>query len=223
MAIIQLQNVNKQYYSGEQLFHALADINLTIARGELLAIMGPSGSGKSTLMNVIGLLDRPDHGDYFLNQQSVNQLSDDQRADCRNHTIGFVFQQFYLLPRLTAAQNVALPLTYRQSSKSDIEQRVSSLLADVGMSDRAHHRPNQLSGGQQQRVALARALVGNPDIILADEPTGALDSKTSQEVMQLLIDLNQQQQKTIIIVTHDPHIGQLCHRQIHLRDGKIEI
>lgn len=206
---------------GDTFQPVLKSLSEVIEEGDMLAIMGESGSGKSTLMNIIGLLDRPDSGSYLLNGEEVAGLSDDKLANLRNHYIGFVFQQFFLLPRLTATQNVALPLSYRGTPKEEVAERVAYLLDRVGMGQRAHHRPNELSGGQQQRVAVARALVGNPSLILADEPTGALDSKTSAEVMDLFLALNQEEKRTIIIITHDSHVGDACSRRIFMRDGVI--
>ena len=221
MSIIKLVGINKSFPMGDTRQQVLFDLNLQIKQSDMLAIMGESGSGKSTLMNIIGLLDRPDNGSYYLNDKEISSSKDDDLARLRNQTIGFVFQQFFLLPRLTAEQNVALPLSYRGTPNAETKQRVSEMLEKVGMSHRSHHRPNQLSGGQQQRVAIARALVGNPSIILADEPTGALDSKTSQEVMDLFLALNQTENRTIIIVTHDHHVGDLCKSRISMRDGVI--
>jgi len=221
LSLIKLCAVSKAYHLGSQTQTVLRDIDIQVKAGELLAIMGASGSGKSTLMNIIGLLDKPSQGAYYLNQKNVVHMQNDQLADLRNRSIGFVFQQFFLLPRLTAMDNVALPLIYRGESKETYTPAVSAMLAKVGMTDRRLHKPNELSGGQQQRVAIARALVGEPEIILADEPTGALDSVTGREVMRVFLQLNQAEQKTIIIVTHDPEIGQQCSRVIHLKDGQI--
>ncbi len=201
----------------------LRGVSINIEKGELVAIMGSSGSGKSTIMNIIGCLDRPTKGNYYLDGKEVSTLSDDELAEIRNRKLAFVFQQFYLLPRLTAEQNVALPLKYRDTNEKEIKQRVMAMLTKVGMAERAHHRPNELSGGQQQRVAIARALVGDAEVILADEPTGALDSVTTNEVMQLFLELNEKDGKTIIIVTHDPKIGGQCKRIIRVSDGHIEV
>ncbi|WP_308423376.1 ABC transporter ATP-binding protein [Legionella impletisoli] len=198
----------------------LKGLSLTIHQGELVAIVGPSGSGKSTLMNIIGLLDKPSSGIYALNGQDTAGLSPDELALLRNQHIGFIFQQFNLLPRFTALQNVGLPLTYRNVSDLLINQRVERALMRVNMRDFSSHRPNQLSGGQQQRVAIARALVTDPNVILADEPTGALDSKTGKEIMNLFLALHQEG-RTIIIVTHDEKIADLCTRKIVLADGEI--
>jgi len=221
MNLINLQGVNKTYHLGDIPQQVLFDINLTIRIGEMLAIMGHSGSGKSTLMNLIGLLDRPDTGIYRLRDQETQTLSDDELAELRNHTIGFVFQQFFLLPRLTAEQNVALPLLYRNTPPVEARERVMAILKKVGMADKSHHRPNQLSGGQQQRVAIARALVGEPAVILADEPTGSLDSRTGEEVIELFQRLHYEEQRTVIIVTHDPLIGATCPRMIEISDGRV--
>jgi putative ABC transport system ATP-binding protein len=198
----------------------LKEVSLKVNQGDLLAIVGASGSGKSTLMNIIGLLDKADSGTYTLNNKNVAGLTDDEAADLRNQHIGFVFQQFNLLPRFTALQNVALPLTYRGDSPEMIKEKVMIALQRVGMEQYARHRPTQLSGGQQQRVALARALVTQPEVILADEPTGALDSKTGAEVMNLFLELHDEG-RTIIMVTHDEHIAAQCKRRITLADGHI--
>jgi putative ABC transport system ATP-binding protein len=221
MNLINLKDVNKTYHLGDVPQQVLFDINLTIRLGEMLAIMGHSGSGKSTLMNLIGLLDRPDTGFYRLRDQETQTLSDDELAELRNHTIGFVFQQFFLLPRLTAEQNVALPLLYRNTPPAEARERVMAILKKVGMAEKSHHRPNQLSGGQQQRVAIARALVGEPDVILADEPTGSLDSRTGEEVIELFQRLHYEEKRTVILVTHDPLIGATCPRLIEISDGRI--
>lgn len=220
--MIELQHVYKTYYIGDQVIHALEDVNIMIHHGELVSIMGTSGSGKTTTMNIIGLLDRPTSGNYYLNGTEVSKLSSNQLAYLRNRTIGFIFQQFYLLPRLNAIQNVMLPLIYRNVSPKEMHQRALDNLEKVGMKNYIQHKPTELSGGQQQRVAIARALVGDPRIILADEPTGALDSKTSQEVMDLLIQINREEQATVIIVTHDLNIGNQAKRMIKIKDGKVE-
>lgn len=219
--MLELTDIHKGYQMGAVFQPVLRGISQQVHKGEMLAIMGQSGSGKSTLMNLLGLLDRPDKGSYRFNGSEVSGLSDNQLAALRNRYLGFVFQQFFLLPRLNAAQNVALPLTYRGTAKAEIDARVASLLNKVGMQDRMQHRPSELSGGQQQRVAIARALVGDPALILADEPTGSLDSRTSQEVMDLFLSLNQTEHRTIIIITHDAQIGALCSRRIFMEDGKI--
>lgn len=219
--MIEFKDVTKTYYMGHQAVPVLRGINFTIEKGELVAIMGASGSGKSTSMNIIGLLDHPTSGKYFLEGTEISMLNSDQLADFRNQTIGFIFQSFFLLPRLTALQNVGLPLHYRDMKQSLIEQRSIEILEKVGMGHLADHRPSQLSGGQQQRVAIARALVGKPSILLADEPTGALDSKTGADVMNLLITLNQEGHATVIIITHDPHVAEQCRRVIKISDGVI--
>lgn len=218
--LICLDHIKKQYVMGTQVTTVLHDISLNINAGELLAIVGASGSGKSTLMNLIGLLDRADSGTYQLHGQDVSRLNQDELATLRNQQIGFVFQQFHLLPRFSAAQNVALPLTYREMARSQIKQRVDAALARVGMLAYAHHRPSQLSGGQQQRVAIARALIGEPQVILADEPTGALDSQTGRDIMKLFLALHQEG-RTILMVTHDERVAAQCTRNIILADGSI--
>ncbi len=218
--LIALQNIEKKYQVGPVESVVLKSISLTVGEQEMLAIVGASGSGKSTLMNIIGLLDKPDQGDYQLSGQLTRGLNDDDRARLRNQHIGFVFQQFNLLSRFTALQNVALPLTYRELPESTIQQKALEALDRVGMKAFALHRPTQLSGGQQQRVAIARALVGEPQVILADEPTGALDSVTGQEIMNLFRVLHDEG-RTLILVTHDAHIAQQCTRQITLADGRI--
>jgi putative ABC transport system ATP-binding protein len=206
---------------GQETVHVLKSIDLDIDKGEYVAIMGPSGSGKSTLMNLIGCLDTPTSGTYILNGKDVSQMSDDELAEIRNKEIGFVFQTFNLLPRTTALDNVALPMVYAGASKKDRTERAVKVLADVGLSDRMDHRPNQLSGGQRQRVAVGRALVNKPSIILADEPTGNLDSKTGVEIMNLFEDIHKAG-NTIIVVTHEEEIASHAQRVIRLRDGMIE-
>ena len=218
--LIALENIEKKYQVGPVESVVLKSISLTLFEREMVAIVGASGSGKSTLMNIIGLLDKPDEGDYQLSGQLTRGLNDDNRARLRNQHIGFVFQQFNLLSRFTALQNVALPLTYRDLPESAIQQQALDALDRVGMKAFAFHRPTQLSGGQQQRVAIARALVGEPQVILADEPTGALDSVTGQEIMNLFRALNHEG-RTLILVTHDEHIAQQCTRRITLADGRI--
>lgn len=219
--VIDMKSIYKDYYVGEVVVHALKGINLQIKAGEFVAIMGASGSGKSTLMNIIGCLDKATGGEYYLDEMNVNSLTKDEYADIRNQKIGFVFQGFNLLPRTTALENVELPLLYdRKERIKNPRQQAISALELVGLADRIHHVPNQLSGGQQQRVAIARALVNNPAIILADEPTGNLDSRTSVDVMSVFQKLNESG-KTIILVTHEPDIAQFAKRNIRLRDGKI--
>ncbi|CZG72697.1 TPA: ABC transporter ATP-binding protein [Legionella pneumophila] len=218
--LIQLSDLVKTYHLEGISTTVLKAVSLTVNEGDLLAIVGASGSGKSTLMNIIGLLDKPDAGTYTLNNRNVASLSDDEAADLRNQNIGFVFQQFNLLPRFTAMQNVALPLTYRGVNPTLIKEKVEQALDKVGMLQYIRHRPTQLSGGQQQRVAIARALVTDPQVILADEPTGALDSRTGSEVMNLFLALHQEG-RTIIMVTHDEHVAAQCKRRITLADGAI--
>lgn len=222
MALIRMENLKKVYTAGSVDVPALDGVDLTIDPGEFLSIMGPSGSGKSTLMNILGCLDAPTSGKYFLSGEDVSELDRDQRADVRNRKIGFVFQGFNLLPRIDAAQNVELPLVYGQVKTSDRRKSAMEALGLVGLTDRAHHLPTQLSGGQQQRVAIARALVNRPEIILADEPTGNLDTRTSNEIMQVFKQLNRERQITFVLVTHDPEVGDITDRTIHIRDGKIE-
>ncbi len=218
---IRIESLSKNYKVGLEIVRALRSVSLTINKNEYVALMGPSGSGKSTLMNVLGCLDTPTSGSYYLNGKDVSKLSDNELADIRNREIGFVFQTFNLLPRSTALDNVALPLIYGGQAKKERRERALKVLDMVGLSDRTHHRPNELSGGQRQRVAMARALVSNPSIILADEPTGNLDSKTSVEIMGLLQDIHDTG-NTIILVTHEEDIALHAHRIIRLRDGQIE-
>ncbi len=218
--LIQLRDLVKAYHLEGVSTTVLKSVSLSVQQGDLLAIVGASGSGKSTLMNIIGLLDKPDSGSYILKNKNVAGLSDDEAADFRNRSIGFVFQQFNLLPRFTALQNVALPLTYRGTHPAEIKERVLHVLKRVGMANYAHHRPMQLSGGQQQRIAIARALVTEPQVILADEPTGALDSRTGTEVMNLFLELHAEG-RTIIMVTHDEHVAVQCKRRITLADGAV--
>ncbi len=220
-SLIKLQDVHKTYQVGDQQVKALDGVTLEIEQGEFLAIIGPSGAGKSTLMDIIGLLDTPSSGHYFFAGEDISNFDDNTRSDMRNQQIGFTFQSFFLLSGLTALQNVGLPLTYRQLSQKIIDEQASEILAKVGLSDRLKHKPTELSGGQQQRVAIARSLVTKPKILLADEPTGALDSKTSAEIINLLKSLNQEENVTVIIVTHDEDIAANCPRQIHIKDGKI--
>jgi putative ABC transport system ATP-binding protein len=218
---LAISDVVKTYVMGSTEVNALRGVSLNIGRNEYVAIMGPSGSGKSTLMNVIGCLDTPTSGTYLLEGQSVSELSDDELADIRNRQIGFVFQTFNLLPRANVLHNVELPLVYAGVPRAERRKRAEEAIARVGLGDRAHHKPNELSGGQRQRVAIARALVGNPSIILADEPTGNLDSKTGEEIMQMFDDLHAAGQ-TIILVTHEDNIAAHARRTIRLKDGLIE-
>jgi putative ABC transport system ATP-binding protein len=219
--IIHLQNIQKSYFMGKQELRVLKGISLNVLKNEYVALMGPSGSGKSTLMNIIGCLDTASAGKYILNEQDVSQMEDNALADVRNQEIGFVFQQFNLLPRLTALENVALPLVYAGMSKKLRNEKARQVLEMVSLTDRSHHKPNELSGGQCQRVAIARALVNNPSIILADEPTGNLDSKTSQEIMEIFGEIHGRG-NTVILVTHEEEIANHAHRIIRLRDGVIE-
>jgi putative ABC transport system ATP-binding protein len=219
--VIQAENLTKVYKMGDVEVHALNGLSLKIARGEIVAIMGPSGSGKSTLMNIIGCLDRPSSGEYILDGEPVARLNDDQLATIRNRKVGFVFQSFNLLSRATALANVELPMRYSGVVKGRSE-KARAALESVGLADRVYHRPNELSGGQQQRVALARALVNDPAIILADEPTGNLDTKSGHEIMELLLNLNREHGTTLIIVTHAPDIAENSQRIIHIRDGVVE-
>jgi len=218
--MIRLQQIVKNYAAGESAVAALRSISLEIHAGEFVAIMGPSGSGKSTLMNILGLLDRPDGGAYFLDGNDVSKLNDDQRSHLRNHLIGFVFQNFNLLSRADSLRNVALPLTYRAMPDTERKTRAEESLRSVGLAARSSHLPNQLSGGERQRVAVARALVGKPKMILADEPTGNLDRKTGDEIILLLRDLARAGQ-TVIMVTHDQHCADAADRTIRMMDGEI--
>jgi putative ABC transport system ATP-binding protein len=220
-SIIQLDDICKSYFMGKQALRVLMGITLDIAKNEYVALMGPSGSGKSTLMNILGCLDSPTSGTYILNGQDVSKMPDDDLAEVRNKEIGFVFQQFNLLPRLTAAENVALPLVYAGIARKTRVEIAMSVLDKVGLTDRSHHKPNELSGGQCQRVAIARALVNNPSIILADEPTGNLDSKTSIEIMDIFGAI-QSAGNTVVLVTHEEDIANFAHRVVRLRDGMIE-
>ncbi|MEP7080579.1 MAG: ABC transporter ATP-binding protein [Ginsengibacter sp.] len=220
-SILHLKDIQKSYYLGRQELKVLKGITLDIFKNEYVALMGPSGSGKSTLMNILGCLDSPTGGKYILNGEDVSKMTDDDLAEVRNKEIGFVFQQFNLLPRLTAAENVALPLIYKGTAKKLRVELSLEMLDRVGLADRSHHKPNELSGGQNQRVAIARALVNNPSIILADEPTGNLDSKTSVEIMNIF-DKIQTEGNTVILVTHEEDIANFAHRIIRLRDGVIE-
>lgn len=219
--IISIHNIRKTYKIGEETIHALKDVSLTIYKNEYVALMGPSGSGKSTLMNMLGCLDSPSEGEYILNGLSVAKMSDNELAEVRNKEIGFVFQTFNLLPRATTLDNVALPLVYAGFSKIDRENRAKEVLESVGLGNRMNHKPNELSGGQRQRVAVARALVNNPAIILADEPTGNLDSKTSVEIMGLFEEIHNKG-NTIILVTHEEDIAMHAHRIVRLKDGLVE-
>src|SRR3989440_4642225 len=219
--VIDIENITKDYVMGEETVHALRGVSLQIHKNEYIAIMGPSGSGKSTLMNMVGCLDTPTSGRYFFNGRNVAEMNDDELAAIRNREIGFVFQTFNLLPRSNSLRNVELPLIYAGVDPQTREERATQALVDVGLGDRLNHKPSELSGGQRQRVAIARALVNNPSIILADEPTGNLDSKTGEEIMALLEDLYSRG-NTIILVTHERDIAAHARRTVHLRDGIIE-
>ncbi|HDD61903.1 MAG TPA: ABC transporter ATP-binding protein [Chloroflexi bacterium] len=219
--VVEAKDITKVYKMGEIEVHALRGLSVNIAPGEIVSIMGPSGSGKSTLMNILGCLDRPTSGEYSLNGEAVAELNDDQLAEIRNRGVGFVFQSFNLLPRATALANVELPMRYAVLNGRNRKQVATEALEAVGLGDRIHHRPNELSGGEMQRVAIARALVNNPAIIMADEPTGNLDTKSGDEIMTLLKNLNKDRGTTLIIVTHDPEIAELTDRVISIRDGRI--
>ncbi|MCK4791282.1 MAG: ABC transporter ATP-binding protein [Desulfobacteraceae bacterium] len=217
--LIELIDVHKRFQVGPVELEILKGVYLTIRHGEILSIMGTSGSGKSTMMNVIGFLDRPTTGTYLFEGRDISKFKDDELAEIRNRQIGFIFQQFNLLPRNSACDNVGLPLLYRGMSRQQAARHALPVLESVGMGDRADHRPNELSGGQQQRVAIARALVGSPSIIIADEPTGALDSRVGGEIMDLFVQLNKEKGITIIIITHDPGVATRCNRQLVMIDG----
>ncbi len=219
--LIQVKDIGRKYVIGSEVIHALKSVTLHINKGEFVALMGPSGSGKSTLMNILGCLDTPSKGDYILNGINVSQMTDNDLAEVRNKEIGFVFQTFNLLPRSTSLDNVALPLIYAGVNKADRDARAHQALENVGLGNRVTHKPNELSGGQRQRVAVARALINNPSIILADEPTGNLDTKTSIEIMGLLEEIHSKG-NTIILVTHEEDIAQHAHRIVRMRDGLIE-
>jgi putative ABC transport system ATP-binding protein len=219
--LIELQQLRKSYFMGSNSLEVLKAISLTINKNEYVALMGPSGSGKSTLMNILGCLDTPTSGTYILNNKDVSKMTDDELAEVRNQEIGFVFQQFNLLPRLSAAENVALPLIYAGISKKERTERAMEALRKVALADRSHHKPNEMSGGQIQRVAIARALVNNPSLLLADEPTGNLDSKTSVEVMEIFGQI-QAAGNTVVLVTHEEDIAEYAKRIVRLRDGNIE-
>jgi putative ABC transport system ATP-binding protein len=219
--LIKITNIKRDFVLGEEIVYVLKGIDLEINKGEYVALMGPSGSGKSTLMNLLGCLDTPTSGTYILNGKDVSKMKDDELADIRNKEIGFVFQTFNLLPRTTALDNVALPMVYAGYSKTERRTRATQVLEQVNLGDRMLHQPNQLSGGQRQRVAIARAMVNSPSIILADEPTGNLDSKTSEEIMKLLAEIHEKG-NTIVLVTHEEEIAEHADRIIRLRDGMIE-
>jgi putative ABC transport system ATP-binding protein len=219
--IVDARDITKVYTMGEVKVHALRGLSVKIKRGEVIGVMGPSGSGKSTLMNILGCLDRPSSGEYYLEGESVAEMTDNQLADIRNQKVGFVFQTFNLLPRATALANVVLPLRY-SDNHGDHQALAEQALESVGLGDRMHHRPNELSGGQQQRVAIARAIVNDPAMVMADEPTGNLDTKTGDEVMELLLRLNEELGTTLIIVSHDPEIVSQTERIVFILDGRIE-
>ena len=219
--MLRLTDINKSCWVGPTTVDVLKGISLTVEKGELLFIIGPSGSGKSTLMNIMGLLEQPSAGSYFIEDTKITYDDDRMLSSLRNRMIGFVFQQYHLLPRLTAIDNVGLPLIYRGISEKEITERSMEYIKKVEMQERSHHKPTELSGGQQQRVAIARALTGNPALILADEPTGALDTHTGQEIMNLFKRLNKEEGITIVVITHDPKIAAQCKRRVELRDGII--
>lgn len=219
--VVEARDLTKVYQMGEVEVHALRGLSVKIKPGEVISIMGPSGSGKSTLMNMLGCLDRPTTGEYYLDGESVAVLNDNQLADIRNRKVGFVFQSFNLLPRSTALKNVELPLRYSRTNGRNRTELAKEALISVGLADRIYHRPNELSGGQQQRVAIARAIVNHPSIIMADEPTGNLDTKSGDEIMELLLKLNRERNATLIIVTHDPEIAEQTNRVIHILDGVV--
>lgn len=221
LTMLQLIEIGKTYLSGITPHVVLNNFSLDVSSGETVAIMGRSGSGKTTLLNLVGLLDKPTSGKYLLFGKDVTSFSDVESAKLRNEIFGFVFQQFFLLPRHSVFYNVAMPLLYRQECNSTVKEKVIRVLDEVGLSEKANSFPNQLSGGQQQRVAIARAMVGNPSVILADEPTGSLDSKTGQMILNNLLDLNRNSGKTVIIITHDQAVAASCHRIIHIKDGEI--
>ena len=220
--MIKLSHIQRTFQVGDEIVHGLDDVSLEIKDAEYISIMGPSGSGKSTLLNVLGLLDQPDAGEYLLDDKNVTLLSEEQQAQARRENIGFVFQSFHLVPRLTAAENVALPLVLAGIDDAERDDRVNHVLKSLGIADRAKHRPDQLSGGQRQKVAIARAVITRPVMLLADEPTGNLDHASSMDVIDILEDLNAQG-ITLLIVTHDPELGERAHRIIHMVDGKIKL
>jgi ABC-type lipoprotein export system ATPase subunit len=223
MELIELKDIHKTYYMGDIDVPVLKGITISIKKGEFVALMGASGSGKSTLMNILGCLDHPTSGEYWLEQREISRISADERANLRNHKIGFVFQNFNLLPRTSALENVIMPLSYTRDvlSDRDARQKAVKILNLVGLGDRLHYEPSKLSGGQQQRVAIARALINNPSVIFADEPTGNLDSVTSEDVLKMLQKLNSEEGITIIVVTHDPNVARHTQRQIRIQDGLI--
>ncbi|MBQ4837173.1 ABC transporter ATP-binding protein [Pseudoalteromonas luteoviolacea] len=219
--MLKLTNISKSFCSGHTQLPILNNLSLSVAKGEMLAVMGRSGSGKTTLMNIAGLLDHPDSGEFELNGRSITHMPDNELSQVRNESIGFVFQSFHLMPRLCAWENVAIPLLYRGISEQEQKRRSLAMLAKVGLAERAEHKPNALSGGQRQRVAIARALVGEPSLILADEPTGALDPQVAQEIMELFLTLNREERITLVIITHDPRVAAQCHRTLYMQSGKL--
>lgn len=218
--MIQINNIFKRYKMGEHVLTALDDVSLTISQGDFTSIMGPSGSGKSTLMNIVGLLDNFDSGEYILNGKNIGDYSEKELAAIRNEEIGFIFQSFNLLPRMTVMENVMLPLVYAKVPYNERKKRALEALDRVGLADRVSHRPNEISGGQKQRVAIARAIVNRPAVLLADEPTGNLDSKTTKEIIRIFQELNEEAGATIVMVTHEPEVAEYTKKIIHLRDGK---
>ena len=220
--MINLVNVNRHFKNGEETNHILKNINISIDTGEFIAIMGPSGSGKSTLINILGFIDRGSTGEYLFDDENYQQVSDNKLAFIRNKTVGFVFQNFKLIQKNTIMENVSIPLLYSGMSSKERKQRVESVLKDVGIADKKHLVPNKLSGGQQQRVAIARSIVNKPKFIIADEPTGALDSQTSKDIMDLFVRLNREQNTTMIIVTHDRKVAEQADRVIHILDGRVQ-
>ena len=219
--MIKVSGIRKSYPLGPVEIEVLKGVDLEIRNGELISIMGQSGCGKSTLMNILGLLDKPSRGDLFINEEKITYQNDNFLSDLRNRSIGFVFQQYHLLTKLTALENVGVPLLYRGEKESTIREKSIAILEKVGMEERADHRPNELSGGQQQRVAIARAMVGEPTFILADEPTGALDTRVGKEILELFKEVNEEEGITIVIITHDPNLAKQCERYVYMRDGLI--
>lgn len=220
--VIKLKNVTKTYLMGEEQVHALSEINIDIVRGEYVSIVGPSGSGKTTLLDVLSCMLRPTHGEVYINGHAISRLNDDELARIRGRTIGFIFQTFNLIPRLTAMENVMLPLWFQEVPMEERAKRAKEALVSVGLEHRLNHRPSELSGGQRQRVAIARALATNPDVIVADEPTGNLDSESGKQVLKIIEQLHQEKGKTIIMVTHDTAVASFAARSIHIKDGKVE-